>query len=146
DVPSSISDLANSKMIAGMWDDLDLRTSRRADADVYVVQPGPGRIIFRWQGISFGDGTNTDSSNFVNFEIELRSGGSVVTRYGSGNTNLLPVVGISAGEADPYVIDQLTSELSPKTLTNAQSAAFLPRATVRLTSASYIVNEGAGHA
>ena len=143
DVPSSISDLANSKMIAGMWDDLDLSTSRRADADVYVVQPGPGRIIFRWQGVQFGDGTTGDQ---VNFEVELRFDGSVITRYGAGNTNLLPVVGISAGEADPYVIDQLTSELSPKTLTNAQSATFTPRTTVQLTSANYSVNEGDGHA
>src|SRR2546425_4181390 len=143
DVPGSVADLASSKMIAGMWDDLDLSTSRRADADVYVVQPGPGRIIFRWQGVQFGDGTTGDQ---VNFEVELRSDGSVITRYGSGNTNLLPVVGISAGEADPYVIDQLTSELSPKTLTNAQSATFTPRTTVQLTSANYSVKQGDGHA
>src|SRR4030095_973261 len=58
DVPGSISDLANSKMMAGIWDALELPTSRRADADVYVVQPGPGRVIFRWQGVQFGDGTN----------------------------------------------------------------------------------------
>jgi subtilisin family serine protease len=143
DSTSSINDLSNFKMIAGMWDDLDLRTSRRADADVYVVQPGAGRIIFRWQGVQFGDGTNGDP---INFEIELRADGNVITRYGSGNTNLQPVVGISGGEADPYVIDQLTSELSPKTLTNAQSATFAPRATVQLTAASYTVSEGAGHA
>jgi hypothetical protein len=121
DVPSSTADLSLNKMISGMWDDLDLRTSRRADADVYVVQPGPGRIIFRWQGVQFGDGTIGDP---INFEIELRSDGNIITRYGSGNINLLPVVGISGGEPDPYVIDQLTSELSPKTLTNAQSATF----------------------
>ena len=41
DVPSSIGDLSTFKMIAGMWDDLDLRTSRRADADVYVVPLTP---------------------------------------------------------------------------------------------------------
>jgi subtilisin family serine protease len=143
DVPGSTADLSLRKMISGMWDDLDLRTSRRADADVYVVQPAAGRIIFRWQGVQFGDGTNGDQ---VNFEIELKSDGSVITRYGSGNTNLQPVVGISGGEADPYVIDQLTSELSPKTLTNAQSATFTPRTTIQLSSASYTVNEGAGHA
>jgi subtilisin family serine protease len=143
DVPGSISDLANSKMIAGMWDDLDLSTSRRPDGDVYVVQPGAGRIIFRWQGVQFGNGTNGDP---INFEIELRSDGSIITRYGAGNTNLLPVVGISAGEPDAYVIDQLTSELSPKTLTNAQSAVFTPRATAQLNSANYTVNEGSGHA
>jgi Subtilase family/Calx-beta domain/Putative binding domain, N-terminal len=124
DVPSSIADLSLRKMISGMWDDLDLRTSRRPDADVYVVQPDSTRIIFRWQGVQFGDGTNGD---LINFEIELRSDGTVMTRYGAGNTNLLPVVGISGGEPDPYVIDALTSESSPKNLTNAQSAVFAPR-------------------
>ena len=143
DVPGSTADLSLNKMIAGMWDDLDLRTSRRADADVYVLQPGAGRIIFRWQGVQFGDGTTGDQ---INFEIELRSDGNIITRYGSGNTNLQPVVGISGGEADPYVIDQLTSELSPKTLTNAQSATFVPRTVVQLTAAGYTVSEGAGHA
>jgi subtilisin family serine protease len=143
DVPGSTSDLSQFKMIAGMWDDLDLSTSRRADADVYAVQPDPTRIIFRWQGVQFGDGTNGDP---INFEIELRNDGSIITRYGSGNINLLPVVGISAGEPDPYVIDALTSELTPKTLTNAQSAVFTPRATVQFSSSNYNVNEGDGHA
>jgi subtilisin family serine protease len=119
DVPSSTSDLSQFKMIAGMWDDLDL--SRGAGADVYVVQPDAARIIFRWQGVQFEDGSP------INFEIELRNDGTVITRYGAGNTNLFPVVGISAGEPDPYVMDALTSELSPKSLTNAQSALFTPR-------------------
>ena len=143
DASSSTADLSPNKMIAGMWDDLDLSPGRRADAGVYVVQPGAGRIIFRWQGVQYGDGINGDP---INFEIELRADGSIITRYGSGNINLLPVVGISGGEPDPYVIDQLTSELSPKTLTNAQTATFTPRTTVQLTSAGYTVSEGAGHA
>lgn len=138
DVPSSTADLSLRKMISGMWDDLDL--SRGNGADVYVVQPDATRIIFRWQGVQFGNG------NPINFEIELKNDGSVITRYGAGNINLQPVVGISGGEADPYVIDQLTSELSPRTLTNAQSATFTPRTTIQLTSASYSVSEGAGHA
>jgi subtilisin family serine protease len=142
DVPGSTADLSLNKMIAGMWDDLDLSPSRRSDAGVYVVQSA-GTIIFRWQGVQFGDGTTGDP---INFEIELRSDGKIITRYGSGNTNLQPVVGISGGEPDPYVIDQLTSELSPKTLTNAQSATFAPRTVVQLASTSYTVNEGAGHA
>jgi len=142
DVPGSVSDLAQSKMIAGMWDDLDLRTSRRADADVYVVRPDSTRIIFRWQGVQFGDGVNGAP---INFEVELRNDGTITTRYGSGNTNLNPVVGISAGEPDPYVIDSLTSELSPKSLTNAPSVVFAPRSTVQFTSANYTVSEGDGH-
>ncbi len=142
DVPGSVSDLAQSRMIAGMWDDLDLRTSRRADADVYVVRPDSTRIIFRWQGVQFSD-TNTGAP--INFEVELRNDGTVTTRYGSGNTNLHPVVGISGGEPDPYVIDSLTSELDFKSLTNAPSAVFTPRATVQFTGANYTVNEGDGH-
>jgi subtilisin family serine protease len=138
DVPGSTADLSLNKMISGMWDDLDL--SRGNGADVYVVQAAPGRIIFRWQGVQFNDGSP------INFEIELGSDGHIITRYGSGNTNLQPVVGISGGEPDPYVITQLTSELSPITLTNAQSATFMPRTSVQLTSATYTVNEGDGHA
>src|SRR5262249_17499846 len=124
DVPGSTADLSLRKMISGMWDDLDLRTIRRADADVYVVQPDATRIIFRWQAVQFGDGPTGDP---INFEVELKSDGTITTRYGAGNINLLPVVGISGGEPDPYVIDALTSETSPKTLTNAQSAVFMPR-------------------
>lgn len=140
DVPSSISDLSKFKMISGMWDDLDLSTSRRADADVYALQPDANRIIFRWQGVQFSNG------NPINFEIELNSNGVIKTRYGSGNINLLPVVGISGGEPDTYVIDALTSELSPKTLTDAQSAVFTPRAlvtlpTVQFSSATFGANE-----
>ncbi|HEX3083264.1 MAG TPA: S8 family serine peptidase, partial [Pyrinomonadaceae bacterium] len=136
DVPGSTADLSLRKMISGMWDDLDL--SRGNGADVYVVQPDATRIIFRWQGVQFGDGSP------INFEIELRNDGTITTRYGAGNTNLLPVVGISGGEPDPYVIDALTSELSPKTLTNAQSAVFTPRSSCTYslapTSLNFIAN------
>jgi subtilisin family serine protease len=145
DVPSSISDLSQFKMIAGMWDDLDL--SRGNGADVYVVQPNSSTIIFRWQGVPCNDqGHGCTGGDPINFEIELRNDGTITTRYGSGNTNLFPVVGISAGEPDAYVIDALTSELSPKTLTNAQSAVFSPRATVQFSSPSYSVTEGSPHA
>src|SRR5207253_9245465 len=142
DVPGSTSDLSQFKMIAGMWDDLDLRTSRRSDADVYVVRPDSTRIIFRWQGVQFGDGVNGPP---INFEVELRNDETITTRYGSGNTNLNPVVGISVGEPDPYVIDSLTSELRLKSLTNAPSVVFAPRATVQFTGANYTVSEGDGH-
>ncbi len=127
DSQSSIGGLPQFKMIAGMWDDLDLRTSRRADADVYVVTPSAGRIIFRWQGVQFGDGVNGDP---INFEIELNSDGTVKTRYGSGNTNLFPVVGISGGERDVYFLSSLTSDRNsdvPIDLTNAQNGLFAPR-------------------
>ena len=64
----------------------------------------------------------------INFEIELRSNGLIQTRFGSGNTNLFPVVGISNGEPDPYVITDDTSEEVPISLTNAQQVTYIPRA------------------
>jgi uncharacterized repeat protein (TIGR01451 family) len=48
-------------------------------------------------------------------------------RYGEGNTSLLPVVGISGGEPDPYNVETHTSETTPRNLTNAQSVTFAPR-------------------
>src|SRR5438552_5661468 len=137
DVRSSTADLSRFRMIAGMWDDLDLRTSRRADADVFVVQPDSTHAIFRWQGVQFGDGVNGDP---INFEIELSSNSIIKTRYGSGNTNLFPVVGISGGEPDAYVVDSLTSEQSPINLTNASSAIFTPRIVISGCPSAFTVN------
>jgi subtilisin family serine protease len=124
DVPSSLKKLVRYKMISGMWD--DLRTDKNVSDDVYVVTPDASRIIFRWQGVNFGFELP------INFEIELRSNGTILTRYGTGqsaptNTKLLPVVGISAGEPDPYVILSHTSTDTFLSLTNAPEVTFLPR-------------------
>ncbi|HMF58336.1 MAG TPA: S8 family serine peptidase, partial [Pyrinomonadaceae bacterium] len=124
DVPSAVSGLNSQKMIAALWD--DLRTDRRAGDDVYVTTPDLNRIIFRWQGVTFGNGTAATEFP-VNFEVELRRDGSVITRYGSGNTNIFPVVGISGGEPDAYSVNSHTSETSPTVLTNAQTVNFALR-------------------
>jgi subtilisin family serine protease len=125
DSQSSSVALVQFKMIAGLWD--DLRTDRRSGDDIYVVTPDASRIIFRWQGVTFGDGTAATEFP-VNFEIELRSNGTILTRYGDGNTHIFPVVGISAGEPDAYVIASHTSEQAQTSLTNAPEVTFLPRA------------------
>ena len=145
DVPSSVGDLTNFKMISGLWDDLYLGTDQRADADVYVVQPDASRIIFRWQGVPCNAGP-TGSCLFggqpINFEIELRSNGLIQTRFGSGNTNLFPVVGISNGEPDPYVIPFDTSEEVAINLTNAQQVTYIPRAAMNpLDFADFFVSQ-----
>jgi subtilisin family serine protease len=126
DVPSSTVQLNKFKMIAGLWDDLYLGTDQRADADVYVVQPDANTIIFRWQGVPCNPGTNgcVFGGAPINFEIELRSNGQLQTRYGSGNANLFPVVGISGGEPDAYVVPSHTSPDAPLSLTNAQRVTF----------------------
>ncbi|HMG76190.1 MAG TPA: S8 family serine peptidase [Pyrinomonadaceae bacterium] len=148
DVPSSKNQLSQFQMISGMWDDLDLSTSRRSDADVYVVSPDaahPERIIFRWQGVQFGDGTKGDP---INFEIELNRNGTITTRYGAGNTNLFPVVGIAGGVPDAYVVDSHTSEISPISLTNAPSVVFARRTRplIQVGANNYNIAESGGHA
>ncbi|HEY0320053.1 MAG TPA: S8 family serine peptidase [Pyrinomonadaceae bacterium] len=118
-------------MVAGLWD--DLRTDRRAGDDVYVVQPDAGRIIFRWQAVTYDTplgGGQTRGEHPVNFEIELRrDNGGVVIRYGDGNQSVLPVVGISGGYGpDAYVATSHTSPYAFKDLTNAATVNFALRA------------------
>ena len=131
DAVSSPRKLGGYKIIAGLWDDLDLRTSRRGDAGVYISRPTANRLIFRWQGVpcqfdpDLGICTGTTQ---INFEIELNTDGTIKTRYGSGNTGLLPTVGIGGGEPDGYEIASHSSEQVEKNLTNAAEVTFTPRA------------------
>jgi subtilisin family serine protease len=140
DVPSSTGALGAFKMIAGLWDDLDLRNSRRGDSGIYVVPPTADHgIIFRWQGVpcefNFDTGQCTGTLP-VNFEIELRGDGTIKIRYGAGNIGLLPTVGVGGGEPDGYVVrncaDSSTllpcytseDEQHPINLTNAPEVIF----------------------
>jgi subtilisin family serine protease len=148
DVPSSPGKLGGYPAIAGLWDDLDLRTSRRADAGIFQVV-SPGKVIFRWQGVPCAfDGNACTGTTPVNFEVELNSNGVIKTRYGTGNTGLFPTVGISGGERDPYVIAADTSEETPINLTNAPEVTFTPRAqtvsTIQFTQATFNATENVG--
>lgn len=148
DLPSSRGKLGGYSAIAGLWDDLDLRTSRRADAGVFQVV-SPGKVIFRWQGVPCEfDGTVCTGTTPVNFEIELNSNGVIKTRYGSGNTQLVPVVGISGGEHDPYIIATHTNEETPINLTNAAEVTYTPRAqtvsTIQFTQSTFSADENTG--
>src|ERR1044072_7135961 len=132
-------------MIAGLWEDIDLRDSERADAGVYVTQTG-NQIIFRWQGVPCNfDGNDCTGGAPINFEIELNSNGIIRSRYGSGNTSLFPTVGLGGGEQDGYVVDSHTDEIMPKSLTNAGQVTYTPRAasvsSIQLASATVSVNE-----
>ena len=120
--------LDGSAMIAGLWD--DLRTDRRPDDGIYLVQPDASRCILRWQAVTYdtplGPGV-TRGEHPVSFEVELRRDGVITVRYGEGNTNLLPVVGLSAGGPDAYVVASHTSPTALRALTNAQTVVFTPR-------------------
>jgi len=122
---STIAALKNYAMIAGLWD--DLRTDRRAEDGVYMVTPDADHVIFRWQAVTFDtplpDG-GTRGENPVAFEIELQRSGDIVIRYGEGNANVRPIVGISGGEREPYFVSSHSSENSLITLTNSPAIRF----------------------
>src|SRR6185503_18101365 len=150
DPPGSPRQLGGYKMIAGLWEDVDLRDSERADAGVYITK-SPGQIIFRWQGVPCNfDGNDCTGGAPVNFEIELNANGVIRSRYGSGNTNLIPTVGLGGGAQDGYVVDSHTSldEQTTKSLTNAGQVTYTPRAqsvsTIQVQSANVNVGENAG--
>ncbi|HEX9919856.1 MAG TPA: pre-peptidase C-terminal domain-containing protein, partial [Pyrinomonadaceae bacterium] len=126
DAGSTIDGLQGKRMIAGLWDDIDINTSVRPDSGVYVTRPDAGRVVFRWQGVTF----MTPRVN-VNMEIELRSDGTIQMRYGE-NPRVYPVVGISGGEPEAYFISSHTSELEnrnafSRNLSDAQTITFTPR-------------------
>ena len=122
DPPGSPLYLGGYQMIAGLWADLDLTTSRRADAGVYEVST-PNRVIYRWQAMPF----DCSPCSPVNFEIELNSDGTIRTRYGAGNSNLVPTVGISNAEHDAYLVASHSSADDSINLTNAAEVTFAPR-------------------
>ena len=130
DAFSSVSKLNGYRMIAGAWD--DLRMDRRAGDDVYVVQPDENRIIYRWQGVTVNYQTPSGverGENPVNFEVELRSDGTIIMRYGDGNQKMFSVVGIGGGWPEAYVVDSHTVKSGVKDLTNAQTVTFALRKT-----------------
>jgi subtilisin family serine protease len=150
DPPGSPRALGGHKMIAGLWEDIDLSTSERADAGVYVTESA-GQIIFRWQGIPCAfDGFECTGGDPINFEIELNSNGVIRSRYGSVDASLVPTVGIGGGEQDGYVVESHTSldEETEKNLSNAGQVTYTPRAlsvsSVQLESATVNVGEAAG--
>ena len=150
DPPGSPRALGGHKMIAGLWEDLDLNTSVRADAGVYVTST-PTQAIFRWKAVPCHFNGNTCLGGApVDFEIELNSNGVIRSRYASSDPDLRPTVGIGGGEQDGYVVNSHTSldEETPKNLTNAGQVTYTPRAqsvsTIQLESAAVSVGEAAG--
>ena len=132
DSPGTPKSIGGYKAISGLWEDLDLRVISRTDAGVYVTQlSNPSRLIFRWQGIPCDFDTEEEVCRGgapVNFEIELRPDGTIKTRYGNGNTNIIPAVGIGGGDQDGYLIASHTSDETKINLTNAGEVTFTPRA------------------
>lgn len=137
DVPSSVSDLEKFRMVSGLWEDIDLRSASRGDAGVYITTSAE-RVIFRWQGVPCNyNGTVCTGGDSINFEIELNNDGTIKSRYGSGNTFIFPVVGISGGSPEAYVIPSHTSENTEINLTDAPEVIYIPRGVINPLDNSY---------
>jgi subtilisin family serine protease len=132
DPPGAPQELGGYQMIAGFWEDLVIDPTAQPGAGVYVTQlSNPSRMIFRWlaQPCNFSFVTERcTGGGAVNFEIELRTDGTIKTRYGNGNSQLFPTVGIGGGDQEGYFITSHTAGDERITLNNAGEVTFTPRA------------------
>ena len=110
---NSTQKLLDNVIIAPLWDDLN--TSIGVDSDIYIYQAGPNEVTFRWQAVTWQDETP------CHFSVTLYEDSRIRFDYGSGNTNLTPTVGISAGNNINYLI--ISGHDGAETLTNADSVA-----------------------
>lgn len=104
--------LAARPLIAPLWDDLSTAGN---GYDVYTDESVAGQVTIRWQGFNKADGSD------VNFSATLFDTGEIQFDYGSGNTNLTPTVGISAGYGN-FVYK--SNHDGQSNLTNANSIRF----------------------
>ncbi|PYS67799.1 MAG: hypothetical protein DMF69_22045, partial [Acidobacteria bacterium] len=147
DVPSSPGKLGGYTAIAGLWDDLNFDVTFRADAGVFE-KASAGQVIYRFQGTPCRYDSNLErctGTDPVNFEIELNSNGVIKTRYGTGNANLTPTVGIGGGAQESYFVASHTSEEALKNLGGAAEVTFTPRtatvSSIQLTQSTVSINE-----
>ncbi|MCK5712616.1 MAG: hypothetical protein KAI25_07870, partial [Hyphomicrobiaceae bacterium] len=108
---NSTQKLIDNVIIATLWDDLD--TSVGVGSDIYIYQAAPDEVTFRWQAVTWYDETP------CNFSVTLYEDRRIRFDYGSGNTNLSPTVGISAGNGSDYLI--IPGYDGADTLTDADS-------------------------
>ncbi len=114
DLSNTTAELLSHVRIAALWD--DIRTNGHANDDVFVDTSIGTQVTIRW------DATNVADSSDVNFSITLFDNNEIRFDYGSGNTNLTPTVGISAGDNSHY---KIASHNTVPTLTDADSLEFV---------------------
>lgn len=101
-------------------------------------------MIFRWQAVTFDTPQPEGGSRGehpVSFEIELQRDGDIIIRYGEGNDNVKPIVGISGGERESYFVGSHSSENSLINLGNAATVMFTqPPCSYSLSSTTQTVS------
>ncbi len=107
--------IATKVAIAPLWD--DLMTNQRVGDDIYVFQPDPDSVGFRWQAVTYS------GSHDTNFEAILYRDGHIRFNYGVQAGGLTPTIGISKGDGVTY---QLAYDNNLSTTNNFQSILYTP--------------------
>lgn len=112
DFDNSVYRLTARKRIAVCWADLVTANG----GDVYINEK-LGSVTVRWRATGYH--THEES----NFEAELFEDGTIRFGFGSGNRDLSPTIGISAGDRERYMVSQLSGG---EDLSRAPAAHFFP--------------------
>jgi hypothetical protein len=113
DWSNSLAELIDNERIAPLWD--DLRTDG-GGGDIFITE-NVSSVVIRWAGATYSGGFP------VNFEVVLYRDGRINFNYGSGNTGLMPTIGISRGHGLAYHVSAYNG-ISP--LTNADTDLWTP--------------------
>jgi hypothetical protein len=100
---NSTSLLQTNRMIAPLWDDLDLRG---ALGDIYIDATTAGQVTIRWDAV-----TRTGQYP-VEFAVTLFEDGDIRFDYGSGNNPVSPTIGISDGDGLAYTLSAYDGQTS----------------------------------
>ena len=95
DETNSTEDLIQFPRITPLWENL---STAAPGYDIFVDASEPNQVEFRWQAL------NEDTMTDVNFSVTLFASGNIRFDYGSGNSNLTPTIGISAGDQVSYAL------------------------------------------
>jgi hypothetical protein len=109
--------LINAVRIAPLWQDLDMTTT----GDIYIHQPSADSVCIRWAGVKW------NTLEAVNTEVVLYQDGRIRFNYGSGNVDLTPTIGLSAGDGVQF--DLSANYNRAFALSNAKTLLFTPKFT-----------------
>lgn len=94
---NDLSKFLTNARIAPAWDDFNRNPT---ESDFYYDDTVPNQVTVTWNGVNSADESE------VNFSVTLFAGGEIRFDYGSGNANLTPTVGISAGDGLNYILSE----------------------------------------
>jgi hypothetical protein len=109
----SLAELIDNERIAPLWDDL---VTDGTGQDIFITE-NSDHVIIRWDAETFWAGDP------VNVEVVLYDDGRIKFNYGSGNTWLIPTIGISKGDGSAY---HVSAYHGMDTLTNVDTDLWTP--------------------